>query len=249
MKKILIISFVILVVILIIFIQNSNKNNNYNNDDNYIEEQEVVEIKELDIDVIENREDELVFSFSINDFIDSYNGYYWQDKKNKYIKPTNEWIIHEYDTSVHSNHKTYYYNYKEDNSIWTLPVITVYVPTDSDYVQGITVNFDDHSFSEEMYILYKEMCYYTLKIFFPEYADEQIYELFEKNKDLAYANIFPNEQGYKNGAIPCELFYKDGIGVYPYFAIGESVRLCIIPVTEETIKDFETKGVVIHEIP
>lgn len=27
------------------------------------------------------------------------------------------------------------------------------------------------------------------------YIDEQIYELFEKNKDLAYANIFPNEQG------------------------------------------------------
>lgn len=79
-KRILTISLVILIIVLFIFIRNNNENNNYN-DDNYIEEQEVVEIKELDIDVIENREDELVFSFSINDFIDSYNGYYWKDKK------------------------------------------------------------------------------------------------------------------------------------------------------------------------
>lgn len=246
MKKILVLSFVILIIVVLVC---NRSNNKIDSKDNLIEKQEVVKIKELDIDVIENKENELVFSFSIDDFIDSYNGYYYKDKKTKYIKPTSEWIIHEYDNSVHSNHGTYYYNYKEDNNIWTLPIITVYVPTDSDYVQGITVNFDDHGFSEEMFILYKEMCYYTLKIFFPEYTDEQIYELFEKNKDLAYANIFPNEQGYKNGAIPCELFYKDGIGVYPYFAIGESVRLCVIPVTEQTIEEFETKGVVIHEIP
>ncbi len=35
-----------------------------------------VQIKELDIKAIESREDERVFSISINDFIESYNGFY-----------------------------------------------------------------------------------------------------------------------------------------------------------------------------
>lgn len=42
-------------------------------------------IKELDIDVLENRTDELVFDFSVSDFIDSYNGYYWQDYHVRYL--------------------------------------------------------------------------------------------------------------------------------------------------------------------
>lgn len=44
------------------------------------------------------------------------------------------------------------------------------------------------------------------------------------------------------------LFHKDGIGVYPYFAIGDWEHFCIIPVTEEIIAEFEKKGAQIHEI-
>ena len=108
MKKILVLSFVILIIVVLVC---NRSNNKIDSKDNLIEKQEVVKIKELDIDVIENKENELVFSFSIDDFIDSYNGYYYKDKKTKYIKPTSEWIIHEYDNSVHSNYGTYYYNY------------------------------------------------------------------------------------------------------------------------------------------
>ena len=40
---------------------------------------EKAEIRELDAAVMDYQEDELVFSFSIDDFIDSFNGYYWED--------------------------------------------------------------------------------------------------------------------------------------------------------------------------
>ena len=207
-----------------------------------------MEIKELDIAVMENRENELVFDISIDDFIDSYNGYYWDDKNSCYLSPSSEWRCFIYETAIHSNHRTFYYNFTEDEKRWPLPTISVYVPTNGDYIQEVTLNFDDHGYTEAMYELYEEMCFYTLKVFFPDFTDEKITELYTAQNKLAYENVFPNEEGYDSDSVPCALYYKDGIGLYPYFAIGEFVHICIIPVTQETINEFEMKGVEIHEI-
>ena len=206
------------------------------------------EVKALNIEVIDNREDELVFSISINDFIASYNGYYWMDKKNHYLLPPSEWGCAIYGTAIHSNHETIYYTFTEDERIWPLPTLSVYVPTNADYIQEVTINFDDHSYSETMYTLYEEICFYTLKVFFPDLEAEKIRELYKTLNLLAYDNIVPNEQGYGPDPIPCALYYKDNIGLYPYFAVGESVHLCIIPVTETTLDYYKKKGVEIYEI-
>lgn len=110
------------------------------------------------------------------------------------------------------------------------------------------LNFDDHSYTESMYHLYERTCFYTIKVFFPSFDDAEIVGLYTKLNELAYSNVFPNEQGYNSDSIPCALFYKGGVGLYPYFAIGESVHLCIIPVTDQTIAAFEAKGTAIYEI-
>ena len=99
-----------------------------------------------------------------------------------------------------------------------------------------------------MYDRYEEICFYTLKVFFPDMEDEKITALYKTLNQLAYDNMMPHEQRYGSGSIPCALYYKDGIGLYPYFAIGESVRLCIIPVDEKTIRYYEGNGVEIYEI-
>ena len=199
-------------------------------------------------EVIENRSGELVFSVSIDDFIDSYNGYYWNDKNIRYLLPSTEWRSQIYDTAIHSNYETKYYNFTEDEKIWSLPTISVYVPTNNDYIQEITLNFDDHSYTKQMYTLYEEMCFYTLRVLFPDCSSDKITELYMSLNKLAYDNVFPNEKGYNSNSTPCALYYKNGIGLYPYFAIGECVHLCIIPVTQETISDFEARGVRIYEI-
>lgn len=238
--KILPIVFLCIIVILLV------SKNIINNDTT--EQEEKNEVKELEINILNNRTDELVFSFSINDFIDSYNSFYWKDKKRTYLRPATEWQILEYDRAIHSNHETYYYHFMEDEKNWTLPTMTVYVPSNEDYVQEVTLNFDDHSYTDQMYDLYEEMCFYTLKVFFHDLTDEQITELYETLNQLARDNIFPNEKGYDNNPTPCALYYRDGIGIYPYFAIGQSLRLCIIPVTQQTIHTFEEKEVDIYKI-
>ena len=193
---------------------------------------------------MENRENELVFTISISDYIRSYNSCYCRN----YLTPASQWQCYTYDSAIHSDHETKYYFFTEDENVHSLPTITVYVPANGDYIQQITVNFDEHSYTEPGYAQYKEMCYYTLKVFFPELTYETIYDLCTEIITLGNQNVFSSDAWYGSGAVPYALFYKDGIGIYPYFAIGDWEHLCIIPVTEETVAEFKQKGVEIHEI-
>ena len=210
---------------------------------------EKAEIRELDAAVMDYQEDELVFSFSIDDFIDSFNGYYWEDYESRYLLPSSMWISFVYESSIHSKYASNYYYFTPDETMWSLPTVSVFTPSDESYVQEIMLSFDDHSYTESMYHLYERTCFYTIKVLFPSFDDAEIVELYTKLNELAYQNVFPNEQGYSSDSIPAALFYKDGIGLYPYFAIGESVHLCVIPVTDQTISAFEAKGTTIYEIP
>lgn len=49
--------------------------------------------------------------------IDSYNGYYWNDKNIRYLLPSTEWRSQLYDTAIHSNYETKYYNFTEDEKL------------------------------------------------------------------------------------------------------------------------------------
>lgn len=106
------------------------------------------EINALDIEVMENRENELVFSISITDYVESYNNYFEIDHDRSYLTPAYEWQQYIYDSSIHSDHKTKCYYFTEDEQVYSVPTITVYVPTNRDYIQEITVNFDEHSYTE-----------------------------------------------------------------------------------------------------
>ena len=211
--------------------------------------QERAEIRELNAAVMDYQGDELVFSFSIDDFIDSFNGYYWEDYESRYLLPSSMWISFVYESSIHSKYASNYYYFTPDETMWSLPTVSVFTPSDESYVQEIMLSFDDHSYTESMYHLYERTCFYTIKVLFPSFDDTEIVELYTKLNELAYQDIFPNEHGYSSDSIPVALFYKDGIGLYPYFAIGESVHLCVIPVTDQTITAFEAKGTAIYEIP
>lgn len=186
------------------------------------------------------------FYISIEDFISCYNKYYYKDKGTSYLQPYVEW-----DSSVQEfgKHKgDFCYEFKEDWEIWTLPTITIYTLGNEKSVKELTINFDDHSYSDEMYEKYEELCFYTLKVFFPDLTKEKVTKLYKKINKLAYDNIFPNEKGFHSDNPPSDLYYQNQIGVYPYFAYGESVRLCIIPVTQKVIKGYEKKGTRIHSI-
>lgn len=207
-----------------------------------------VETGALDIQVMENRKNELVFTISTSDYVESYNSYYKVDYCRSLLPPVSQWQCFTYDSAIHSEYETKCYSFTEDEHVYSLPTITVYVPTNDDYIQQITVNFDEHSFTQSGFEQYKEMCYYTMKVFFPDLSDARIMDLCAEIVALGNQNVFSSDEWLSKNAVPFALFYREGIGVYPYFAIGDWEHFCIIPVTEETVTEFGEKGVQIHEI-
>lgn len=234
MKKMWITILVILIIIVIVSIAISIKKQEKNN--------------KLEFTVLNNREEELAFSFSINDFINSYNSFYLKDKKKTYLSKLEEWRCLVYDKAIHSKHEIYNYYFTENTENQILPFLEVYVPLNNDYVQEIMLNFDYHSYIDKYYDLYEEMCFYSLKVVFGDLEDEKIIELYKTINQLACDNIFPADRWYETDAIPCALYHRNGVGVYPYFATGQHLKLCIIPVNEQLLQNFEEKGVYIHEI-
>ena len=207
-----------------------------------------VETGALDIQVMENRKNELVFTISTSDYVESYNSYYKVDYCRSLLPPVSQWQCFTYDSAIHSEYETKCYSFTEDAHVYSLPTIMVYVPTNDDYIQQITVNFDEHSFTQSGFEQYKEMCYYTMKVFFPDLSDARIMDLCAEIVALGNQNVFSSDEWFSKNAVPFALFYREGIGVYPYFAIGDWEHFCIIPVTEETVTEFGEKGVQIHEI-
>lgn len=200
-------------------------------------------------EVVENRNGEFVFSIGIDDYIDCYNALFKKDNGSNFFTPSAQWKCYHRDSGIHSAYRINYFYFTPDEQVHTLPTVAVYVPTNDDRIQEITVNFDEHSYTESGYHLFQEMCGYTMRVFFQDLPDDTVSAVCSEIISLGNQNVFSSDEWYDVGSVPSVLFHKNGIGVYPYFAIGDWERFCIIPVTEELLTEFAQKGVELHEIP
>lgn len=205
--------------------------------------------KILSPEVAAHRENELVFSVSMADFIDSFNGFYWKDRAVRLLPPQQNWGAVLNHTSIQSDHDTVCYLFSRDERVHSLPSLTVYVPADAELIQEITVDFDDHGYDQGMFEEYEDMCFYVLRVFFPDVPEETLRGLIRTLNDYAYDHVLPNEEGYTHGAVPQILYYRNGVAVYPYFAIGQCVHFCVIPVTDASIAAFQSQGTQAEALP
>ena len=244
----MVIGIVLLCVIFINLLSGyfESKNITEKNKGENFEGEAVSEIKLPDFEVMENRNNELVFDVSLEEFISCYNALYQKDKHSNYLLPASRWSRETYDNAIHSSHPTIYYEFSENPQKWLLPTMTVYVPTNSDVIQEITLNFDDHGYTSEMMQLFQEICFYTFKVMFADITDEKINELTQTLIDEAYEREV--NEWYSFGTIPSVLYIKDEIGVYPYFGTGQMLRLCVVPVTEKLLDLWRGRGTKIYEI-
>lgn len=196
--------------------------------------------RELEIGIVENRAGEFVFTFSIDDFIGRYNSIYEADRGNSYLAPSWEWRAYNYDRAIHSDYGCSYYNYSKDESILPFPTISVYTPLGRDCVHEITLNFDDHSYTEPLFKAYEDMCFYTLRTLLPDLSDDEIVTLYTTLNDLAYEHL--TTVNYTSESVPYAVYYRGNVAVYPYFSIGESLHLCIIPAAQQYIEEMESEG-------
>jgi hypothetical protein len=95
-----------------------------------------------------------------------------------------------------------------------------------------------------MYNMYRELCFYTLKVLFPGFGNEKLIELFNTLYDKAYDPLCYVESGEPSPKI---LYYTDNIGLYPYYKAG-AAHICIIPITKQYLDKLASQNVEIHKI-
>ena len=126
---------------------------------------EPVEVVELDIGVTEIAHNELAFTITLDEFISSFNSYYFQHHNKAYFEKVSKWQKHSNGHELFLSSEVTGYSFTQDPQIWSLPRVSVYFPSGSDYIQQIVLTFDDHGYQASMYELYQEICFYTLKVF------------------------------------------------------------------------------------
>lgn len=225
--------------------QDDSKDNAPNENENT----NAVEVRKLDIGVMSNRENELVFTMSIDDFIDSYNGYFWESYNARGLTSYEEWNYMQCSHSINSPNTTDRYRFSYDYNSWSLPKITIDTTPDNSYILDIYLNLDDHSRTDGTYTQYKNMCFHTLKVFFPDFNDQKINDIFQQLTQLAYKNRYDSSITFDESIdiVPCAIYYQNGIGLYPYFLHG-NCYLCVIPVNDEVIDSLAAKGAGIYRI-
>lgn len=212
---------------------------------------EAAPLTPLDVQVEKNDDDLLVFDCTLDDFIASYNGFYWQDAGKRYLRSADDWRADAVEETVHADEPATQYTTSADPDRWTLPQMKVFVPEGDTRIEQVAVTYDDHSYSEATYALFEEDCFYTLKVFFPDLDDEVLRETVQTLNRTAYDHTFLSEQQYRPGKAqrPAMLYHRDGIGVFAYFAIGAPLHFCIIPVDDALIDDLTANGSDVRTLP
>lgn len=200
------------------------------------------------IGVCENRPGEYAFSISRNDFVAAFNALYEKDWGRPFFPEESNWISRHYDTGIHTDYPVSCDTYTEDEDLYVLPTISVYLTNDTSDILEVSVNFDWHSYTEALYAQYQQLCFYALKVFFPSLSDDQILVLCREMNATADSNIYPSDQWYGHGAVPYEFCYSNQTGFYAYSAIGDWMHFCIIPAYEDLLNAFQQQGVQTNEI-
>jgi len=199
----------------------------------------------IEVDVI-YCDDQPVFSFTMEELIHEYNALYRDSHHEDYLRPKGQWELFKNEISPFSEKESTYYRFSYDQTVLTAPTISVYCPAAAQYVSGLTVDFDDHGYSSYLYDVYKEQCYYSVRALLPDCSSEAVRQICDELNALAFDNV--QLEGLSADTIPIVLYHTDSVGVFSHFAIGDYVRLCIVPVTQEYLIRLEAQGTELHSI-
>lgn len=188
-----------------------------------------------------------VFSLTLDSFIDGFNAYYRREHPQPYLLAGPRWSRRAVDRAPHGQGRTVIYEFSRDREIWALPTVSVYVPEGDERIAEVTLNFDDHSFTPALFGEYRELCRCALRLFFPETDDTKVDVLIREQIAFADAHILPDTQWYGADAVPQTGYLHNDVAVYPYFATGDRLRICIVPLDGDTLAQFDPAGMQMRE--
>lgn len=203
----------------------------------------------LSLSVQINDMGERVFSVTLEDVINSYNGYYYDAHGRSYMRHQALWQKERQPAGMHFGEECDVYTYCMDFAKWTLPRMSAYCSTTDEQLREFVCNYDDHSYSPESFALYEEVCANTLRVFVPDLSAKEAQEWAAHINKIGDDNTFNSDKQYRSADMkPTDLFVHDNVGVFSYVAIGAPLNFCVIPVDDILIESYRISGVRIHPL-
>lgn len=191
---------------------------------------EAAEPVKLDIQVVKSQTGEDAFSFSLEEFIKSFNSFYAAEKGEEYLPEVDKWNMYATGPTIHNSNETMCFAYSQEPAVRAIPQIIIYADSYATEVYQISISYDDHSYSPETYDLYKELTAYTLKTMFPDKKEKEIKE-YTDSILAALDESFTTDKTSKD-TMPQLIYNEGGIGIYPYYVVGELMEVRLIPAAQ-----------------
>jgi len=200
----------------------------------------------LDISTFTGESKTLTFSFTIDDFSKNYNHIYRQIYNEDFFRIMDKWEIFNENTSPFYSKECNYYRFNREPTILTYPTISIYTDITNQYVYGLTIDFDDHGYSPSLYNAYEKQCFFSIKTLLPFIDDNNLMNMISDLNQSAYENV--KIDALQSSTVPDILYLYESVGIFSYFAIGDYLHICIIPVDQTIIGNYSSSGTIIVQI-
>ncbi len=103
-------------------------------------------------------------------------------------------------------------------------------------IYEIRITFDDHSYKENYYEQFKELCLCTEKLLLPELSQEDLQSLLEKLIAQSEVNLFGDHAAFSAPGRPAlDKVYRVGnTGVYGFYGSG-NIEVWFVPLIRVTL--------------
>lgn len=191
----------------------------------------------------------LTFASPPAKYIDSYNGIFYAEKYMRYFPELEKWYGYRYDVSARNEPQLIHYYFTEDTYDTACPKLSVYTVGADQAVRRMEICYNDSYDSQEMWTLQQDMFKYTLYVLFENPAVYQARDdIYRTLTASAYNNSCLNFEDAVPGAAVKILCFQGSVGIYAYVINGSELHICFVPLTEELLREYESKGVTLYDI-
>lgn len=188
----------------------------------------------------------LTFSSPPAVYINSFNGYFYREKHMHYFPPAEKWQRYYADANVHDNGERVRWDFTENTTEANCPTVSVYTVGTAQNVWKTELVFHLHA-STEMQRLQQDLYQHSMRAFFENATYKMCRDTYKILEQSVQENVcrFPFDiPGYGVKT----LCYQGSVGVYAYVTDAFELHICFVPLTEELLREYESKGVTLYDI-
>lgn len=197
----------------------------------------------------EEQSEILAFSSPPAAFINAYNSAFYAEKHMRYFPQLDAWYGYRYDKSYRNEPQLIRYYFTEDIYDAACPKISIYTAGADQAVQRIEICYDVSVDSQNMRNLQKDLFDYSAHVLFENISGEIRESVRLTLHNSAYESICSDFADAVPGNAVKTLCYQGSVGVYAYVMNKSEMHICFVPLTEELLREYESKGVTLYSIP